>query len=857
MKEDFNIVIKYIKSFKSRSIAIMLSIILGTSLIVGVGTLSRSAQQADVNRTKREMGTYHVYYKDIDKNQLKIVKEGKDIKNIGITSYYASTDVNEKLPINILYADNNYLNDESAIIEGRLPKGKNEVVLEAWILNSMGLKPEVGQELTFKLYNQDKTEIFKVVGILKDRYKDKVVGRCEMFLHLDENKVSQFTANVEFDEGSPISSDIESIANTANIDLKEQVGVNKSLVQAVEDNGGIDMASKSTAIAMSIFAGLVIYSIYSISVYQRIRDYGMLRAVGATNFRVFRLMVYELLIIAIVSLPIGMLLGMGGAQLFNKFGGNITVEGKLESTPFVIPTEVILLSVSCTLVVILIISIFTYFKIKRISPIEAIKGNFGAESKVKKSNFIIAKISNHISSTKAISMKNIFRNKKAFILIMLSMSIGGVLVIRNNYSYTISDTMYEQQAKGMYLNGDFIMQVNSANDERVGLSDEDIKEIRNTEGINEVKTARILQSRLVLPKKDLLEKDFNKQLDSEVYVRDVLNGSLIDDKKNDAYLMKQKLKGYNDEMLKSLKDYLVSGKIDIEKMKKENLAVVYMPYIYDDNGMKSKVLGGNTGTPLANIKVGDTVTVKYPKGKIEDTQKYWQGKDNYDYEDHTFRVGAIVNYPYADDNMYTGDDGIDVIVSDQYLNRIMGNSNYDVVYANMDNNANHNMINEKLGEIGSKVPGTITTDMTEDKAMNERSLKQKKLLDFGVVAIMFAISVFNIINNVSYNLTSRTSEFGMLRAIGISDKDFRKMITSEGLFYGVISSAIVVVASLLMQIRMYKTFGFETYGMEFEVNYMIYILIVLVNIAVGLLATYLPARKIKESSIVEAINIIE
>lgn len=146
MKEDFNIVIKYIKSFKSRSIAIMLSIILGTSLIVGVGTLSRSAQQADVNRTKREMGTYHVYYKDIDKNQLKIVKEGKDIKNIGITSYYASTDVNEKLPINILYADNNYLNDESAIIEGRLPKGKNEVVLEAWILNSMGLKPEVGQE---------------------------------------------------------------------------------------------------------------------------------------------------------------------------------------------------------------------------------------------------------------------------------------------------------------------------------------------------------------------------------------------------------------------------------------------------------------------------------------------------------------------------------------------------------------------------------------------------------------------------------------------------------------------------------------------------------------------------------------
>ena len=52
----------------------------------------------------------------------------------------------------------------------------------------------------------------------------------------------------------------------------------------------------------------------------------------------------------------------------------------------------------------------------------------------------------------------------------------------------------------------------------------------------------------------------------------------------DNYLLKQKLKGFNDEMLKSLNEYLVSGKIDIEKMKKENLAVVYMPYIYDNNG---------------------------------------------------------------------------------------------------------------------------------------------------------------------------------------------------------------------------------------------------------------------------------
>lgn len=856
MKEDFSIVIKYIKSFKSRSIAIILSIILGTALIVGVGTLSKSAQQADLERVKRETGTYHVAFKDIDKNQLEAVREGNDIKNIGITSYYASTDTGEKLPINILYADNNFLNDESKIVKGRLPEAKNEVVLESWILNSMGLEPTVGQELTFKLYNKDKPETFKVVGILKDRYKDKSVGRCEMFLHLDENKINNFVANVEFNEGSTISNNIEVIAKKANLNLENQVGINSTLVGSVEENGGIDTESRNTAIAMSAFAGLVIYSIYSISVYQRIRDYGMLRAVGATNFRVFRLMLYELLIISLVSMPIGILLGMGGAQIFNKTGGNIKYEGNIQSTSFVIPTNIILLSIACTLIMIFIISILTYMKIRKISPIEAIKRNFGADKKIKKSNFIISRLSNKISATKTISIKNIFRNKKALILIMLSMSIGGILVIKNDYAYSRSEAMYADQQRMMFMNGEFVLKANTSTDEENGLSDNEINQIKNIDGISEVKTARILHSRMILDKEDILDMKFIEDLSSNGYTGSVLNGLLAKDKETGKYLLKQKLKGFNDEMLKSLDEYVISGKIDIEKMKTENLAVIYMPHIVDTfYGSKDIVVGG--GKPLADIKVGDTVTIKYPKGKITDGEAYWKAKDNLDYDEYEFKVGAIVNYPFADDDMYTGDNGIDVITSSDYLEKLFGENNYDVVYANMKKGADHQAINKELGKIGSKVPGTITTDMVQDKVTNEKNLQQTKLYTYGIVAILFVISIFNIINNVSYNLTSRTSEFGMLRAIGISDKDFKKMITYEGLFYGIISSVIVVVGGILLQIRMYKTYGFEKYGMEFAINYKLYILIILANIIVGLLATYLPARRIKESSIVEAINIIE
>ena len=69
------------------------------------------------------------------------------------------------------------------------------------------------------------------------------------------------------------------------------------------------------------------YSIYTISVYQRIREYGVLKAIGSTNLKVFKLMLYELLIFSIIAMPFGIVIGMGGAQIFNKLAGNIICLG--------------------------------------------------------------------------------------------------------------------------------------------------------------------------------------------------------------------------------------------------------------------------------------------------------------------------------------------------------------------------------------------------------------------------------------------------------------------------------------------------------------------------------------------------
>ena len=858
MKDNLKIVLRYIKSYKARSLAIVVSIILATSLVVGIGTLSRSAQQADVDRLKRELGTDHVYFKNIKKNQLKSIKSSKDIKNLGITYYYASTDVNEKLPINILYTNKNYLTSHSKLIKGRFPKASNEVVVEKWILNSMGLKPEINQNLTFKLYQKENPETFKVVGILEDRFIEKKKGQCEIFSNLNESELNDFTTYIEFNEGSDINTNIDNIIKNAMLDEKS-IGRNSMLIESTMKNGTLDNSSKYVAIAMSLFAGIVIYSIYVISIYQRVQEYGVLRAIGSTNFRIFKLMLYELFILALIAMPIGICIGMGGAQIFNRSVGNIQFEGNINVTPFVIPDKIILLSIACTILIILIISFFTYLKIRRISPIDAIRKTFGADKNVTKVNYLISKLTLNMSVTKSISAKNIFRNKKGFIIIVLSMSIGGIIVIKDNYKYSFLDVQNKSTQEQTYMNADFILSNvylneignNTSFKDIKGFNDNQIDKIKNIDGIDKVKTASILNTRIEVNKINRL--DYYEAINSTPYYK--LNPLFIKNKTTGKYTLKQKLKGYNDEMIKSLEKYLVSGNINLKKMKKENLAIVYVPEI-SKTQKYTKTFTPGEGTPAVDIKVGDTIKVKYPKGGM-DTGLYESLKDNYEYLEYEFKVGAIISYPFADNGMYSWDDGVDVITSSEYLKKLTGVDKYNLVYADLNENANKKKINNLLGKIGSEVPGTTTVDMMVEKENSDKMTSRTMIYSYGIVAIMFIISVLNIINNIRYNLTSRTSEFGMLRAIGISERGFKNMILYEGILYGVLSSIITIVSGIIIQFKMYYMQGFVSYGLGFSIDYKIYILVVVANIIVGILATYIPSRKINKISIVEAINITE
>lgn len=369
----------YIKKYKSRSISMCLSMILSIALIVGVGTLSNSAKQADINKIKYEEGLHHVRYANLNQSQIDRLEKNKDIKELGISSYYDSSNPDSDLMINLSMANEEYIKlGNSQVINGKFPNKPNEIAIEEWVLKNMGINPEIGQEVSVNLYGKQKEESYKLVGILKDRPKEKSSAIMEGFLAPNKNIMKELDAYVMFDENSDVYGAIQSVAKDINV-KSENVRKNGMLLESLGATGNIDYKVVAISIIVAIVSGIVMYGIFNISIMQRTSEYGVIRAIGGSSIQILKLLLFELLILLVVSIPIGIVLGILGGKLFSSISGGLFTEGIVEISKLTIPFDVIIFSVVVVLFTVLAISLITLKNINKVSSIDAIRKNSSSE----------------------------------------------------------------------------------------------------------------------------------------------------------------------------------------------------------------------------------------------------------------------------------------------------------------------------------------------------------------------------------------------------------------------------------------------------------------------------------------------
>jgi len=262
------------------------------------------------------------------------------------------------------------------LYEGRWPKADNEVVIDAGTADKQGY--DVGD--TVEISTLEPKQPFKIVGVAKYGEVDSLGAITFVVFTIPAaqqllGREGQFDAiSVAADEG--ISED-ELVSA-----IQPVVPGNVEVVSATEEaQEQADDVSQFTSIfryfllafgAIALFVGaFVIFNTFSITVAQRTREFATLRTLGASRRQVLGSVILESLVIGFLASLVGLGLGVLLAEGIEALFGSLGVE--LPSADRVFATRTIVVSLIVGVGITLLAGLFPAIRATRVPPISAVR----------------------------------------------------------------------------------------------------------------------------------------------------------------------------------------------------------------------------------------------------------------------------------------------------------------------------------------------------------------------------------------------------------------------------------------------------------------------------------------------------
>jgi putative ABC transport system permease protein len=143
---------------------------------------------------------------------------------------------------------------------------------------------------------------------------------------------------------------------------------------------------------------------------------------------------------------------------------------------------------------------------------------------------------------------------------------------------------------------------------------------------------------------------------------------------------------------------------------------------------------------------------------------------------------------------------------------------------------------------------------TQDQFVKSQLDQVNKIiyLLYALLTISVIISVFGIVNSLVLSIFERTREIGMLRAIGLSRRQTRRMVRYESVITSVIGGILGTIVGIFFGFVMSK--GLENQGIQFSVPVGQIIGFLVASAVLGVLAAILPARRASRVKVLEALS---
>ena len=124
---------------------------------------------------------------------------------------------------------------------------------------------------------------------------------------------------------------------------------------------------------------------------------------------------------------------------------------------------------------------------------------------------------------------------------------------------------------------------------------------------------------------------------------------------------------------------------------------------------------------------------------------------------------------------------------------------------------------------------------------------------YGFIIVISLIGITNIFNTITTNMNLRSKEFAMLKSIGMTKREFNRLIRLESIFYGTKSLLIGIPLGILGSYAIYK--GFQVGN---DLGFMLPIQAIIISIVVVFLLIFIimhvSVKKINKQNIIETIR---
>jgi putative ABC transport system permease protein len=143
-----------------------------------------------------------------------------------------------------------------------------------------------------------------------------------------------------------------------------------------------------------------------------------------------------------------------------------------------------------------------------------------------------------------------------------------------------------------------------------------------------------------------------------------------------------------------------------------------------------------------------------------------------------------------------------------------------------------------------------TRDEFRDSQLGQ--LKRDLNILYALLSLSVLVSMFGVINTIVLSVFERTREIGMLRAVGMSRRQVRRMVRHESIVTALIGAVLGMAVGIFL--AGLTSTALSKYGLVFALPYKSLVAFVAVAILAGMLAAILPARRASRLNVLEALQ---